>query len=108
MSAKVAVAGATGNVGIPILKELLAAGFSVTALTRQGSSSASKLPSDANLTVKEVDFTSVPSLTEALKGHFAVVSTLATIAVGSQDLLIDAAAAAGVTRFIPSEFGSDT
>jgi len=108
MAVKVAVAGATGNLGLPLVKVLLAAGYSVTVLTRKGSDSAAKLPKASNINVVEVDYTSVPSLTEVLKGHTAVVSTLATTSVGSQNPLIDAAVAAGVSRFIPSEFGSDT
>jgi len=108
MAVKVAVAGATGNLGLPLVKVLLAADYAVTVLTRKGSDSASKLPKDSNITVVEVDYSSIPSLTEALKGHTAVVSTLATTSVGSQNPLIDAAIAAGVSRFIPSEFGSDT
>lgn len=105
---KVAIAGATGNLGVPILDALLDANFPVTVLTRKGSSNASKLPSNPNITIKEVDYGSVSDLTAALKGIDAVVSTLATEVVGTQTLLIDAAIAAGVSRFIPSEFGSDT
>ena len=44
----------------------------------------------------------------ALRGQDAVVSALTTPALDSQLLLIDAAVEAGVRRFIPSEFGSDT
>ncbi len=48
------------------------------------------------------------SLTAALKGVDALVSTVAGQAMGGQTLLIDAAIAAGVKRFIPSEYGSCT
>jgi len=105
---KVAIAGATGNLGLPTVKAFLAAKYPVTVLTRAGSQSASKLPQDANLTVTEVDYESVSSLTSALKGIQVVVSTITTLAIGAQKPLIDAAVAAGVTRFIPSEFGSNT
>ncbi|KIW49133.1 hypothetical protein PV05_10841 [Exophiala xenobiotica] len=108
MSVKVAVAGGTGNLGPHVVNALLAANYSVTVLTRKGSTSTSKLPKSPNLSVVEVDYSSVTSLTEALKGHDVVVSTLATESLGSQYPLIDAAIAAGVKRFIPSEFGSDT
>jgi len=103
----VAVAGATGDLGLPIIKVLLAAGFSVTALTRQDSSNASKLPKHPRLVVAEVDYTSVLSLTKALKDHTIVVSALTSTSANDQTPLIDAAVAVGVTRFIPSEFGSD-
>ncbi|KAL6245685.1 hypothetical protein RBB50_007684 [Rhinocladiella similis] len=108
MSIKVAVAGGTGNLGPHVVNALLAANYSLTVLTRKGSSSTSKLPKSPQLKVAEVDYSSVASLTEALKGQDVVVSTLATEVVGSQYPLIDAAIAAGVKRFIPSEFGSDT
>jgi uncharacterized protein YbjT (DUF2867 family) len=55
-----------------------------------------------------VDFTSKESLTGALKGIDAVVSTVAGVAVKNQETLVAAAAAAGVKRFIPSEYGSVT
>jgi hypothetical protein len=47
-------------------------------------------------------------LTAALKGVDAIVSTVAGTAIKSQSTLIDAAVAAGVKRFIPSEYGSVT
>ncbi|KAG8526300.1 uncharacterized protein KY384_000293 [Bacidia gigantensis] len=101
---KVALAGATGNLGPSILKGLLDAGFQVTVLTRQ--SSTHSFP--ANVNVSKVDYESLDSLTSALQGQDAVVSTLASLALGTQLLLIDAAVKAGVKRFIPSEFGSNT
>jgi hypothetical protein len=55
-----------------------------------------------------VDFTSVESLTAALKGIDGLVSTVAGTAIESQTVLIDATIAAGVKRFIPSEYGSCT
>lgn len=56
----------------------------------------------------EVDFASVESLTAALKGIDAVVSTVAGPAIKFQGPFVDAAAAAGVERFIPSEYGAVT
>lgn len=47
-------------------------------------------------------------MTTALKGIDAVVSTLSGQGHENQRFLIDAAIAAGVKRFIPSEFGSCT
>ncbi|KIV81056.1 hypothetical protein PV11_08508 [Exophiala sideris] len=108
MAVKVAIAGGTGNLGPAIVNALLNANYHVTVLTRKGSNSASKLPKHANISVAEVDYSSVESLTEALKGHKVVVSTVGTELLGGQNPLIDAAIAAGVTRFLPSEFGSNT
>lgn len=58
--------------------------------------------------MQRVDYGSKASLVSALEGQDAVVSALATPALDNQLLLIDAAVEAGVRRFIPSEFGSDT
>lgn len=58
--------------------------------------------------VARVDTSSVSDLTAAFKGQDAVISTAATAAAGDQDVIIDAALAAGVYRFIPSEFGANT
>ena len=99
----VAVAGASGNLGPAILNQLLAAGFTVTALTR--ADSRSTFPSAVK--VVPIDYDSLDSLTAALKGQDALVSTLAILALGAQIRLVDAAIAAGVKRFIPSEFGSN-
>ena len=59
------------------------------------------------MTIKEVDYSSASSIQPALEGVTVVVSTLGSLAVGDQNALIDAAVAAGVHRFIPSDFGSD-
>ncbi|KAI2471088.1 NAD(P)-binding protein, partial [Annulohypoxylon bovei var. microspora] len=100
----VALAGAKGNLGEIVLEQLLKAGFQVTVLTREGSTHT--FPS--NVTVKIVDYTSQDSLVKALQGQDAVVATLASSALDAQLPLIDAAVKAGVKRFIPSDFGSDT
>lgn len=78
--------------------------FTVTALVRE--SSTSTFPSGVK--VVKVDFNSVASLSEALKGQDALVSTIANAALQGQNLLVDAAVAAGVSRFLPSDFGSNT
>lgn len=107
MFSRIAIAGATGNLGLPILHAVLEAGFNVTVLSRVGGNS-SKLRPHPKLVVKEVDFNSTDSLVSALEGVEAVVSCLATLAIGSQNPLIDAAVAVGVNRFIPAEFGMDS
>ncbi|KAH7139468.1 oxidoreductase CipA-like protein [Dendryphion nanum] len=104
---QIAIAGATGNLGRPILDSLLNAGFQVTVLSRKGGNSSS-LDSHLNLTIKEVDFSSVASLTPALIGVEVVISCLATLAICTQNPLIDASVATGVKRFIPAEFGMDS
>ena len=98
---KIAIAGATGNLGPTIVKGLVDAGFEVTVLSQSGN--ASSLPS-AVKTVK-VDYSSQESLVSALKGQDAFVSAIPKH--DQQPALIDAAIAACVKRFIPSEFGSN-
>ena len=100
----VALAGASGSLGAPVLQALLRAKFSVTALTR----TSSKIAPCPGLTVKPVAYSSVNELAAALRGVDVVVSCLSTSMIGSQNTLIDAAVAAGVRRFIPAEFGMDS
>ncbi|PCD37077.1 hypothetical protein AU210_005582 [Fusarium oxysporum f. sp. radicis-cucumerinum] len=101
---KVAVLGASGNLGPPVVQALLAAGFKVTTITRQ----ESKAIFPADVVVKRVDLSSGESLIEAVKGQDAVISTVSGEAIASQKLFIDAAITAQVKRFIPSEFGINT
>lgn len=103
----VALAGATGNIGTSVLEALLDANFLVTVLSRIHGNS-SKLTPHPSLTIKEVDFNSTTSLMDALQGAEVVISCLATLAIGSQNPLIDASVAVGVKRFIPAEFGMDS
>ncbi|KAK1707559.1 oxidoreductase CipA-like protein [Colletotrichum acutatum] len=97
----------TGNLGRPILKSLLNAGFIVTALSRPGGN-ASALPSHPSLIVKVVDLTSSDSLQPALLEIDVVISCVATLAICIQKSLVDASVASEVKRFIPAEFGMDS
>ncbi|KAI1420041.1 NAD(P)-binding protein [Xylaria sp. FL1777] len=101
---KIAIAGSNGNLGPVILQRVVEAGFDVTVLTRQRTTH--NFP--PSVKVAEVNYESLDSLISALRGHDAVVSTLASAALDKQLLLVEAAAIAGVKRFLPSEFGSDT
>ncbi|KAK1990242.1 NmrA-like family protein [Colletotrichum falcatum] len=101
---KVAVVGGSGNLGPSIVGALLAGGFEVTALSRKESSAT--FPPD--VTVKRIDLSSVEEVTEALEGQDALVSIVGTAGYASQKTLADAAVAAKVQRFIPSEFGVNT
>ncbi|KAI0427131.1 NAD(P)-binding protein [Xylaria sp. FL1042] len=101
---RVAIAGSTGNLGPAILEKVIEAGFDVTVLTRPNTTHS--FPQSVK--VAEVDYGSLDSLTNVLRGQDVVISTIATAALNRQLLLVDAAAKAGVKRFLPSEFGSDT
>ena len=54
------------------------------------------------------NYDSMDSLKTAFMGQDVVVSLVAGAVLGNQNKLIDAAIAAGVKRFLPSEFGSNT
>lgn len=99
----VIVVGASGSVGPSIISALVSKGFSVSVLTRETSTATFS----NDVAVHRTDY-SPQSLLKAFKGQDAVVSALATTAGEQQVPLIDAAIAAGVNRFIPSEFGIDT
>lgn len=58
--------------------------------------------------IQHVDYESIDSLTAALQGQDALVSTLGGAGFDKQLGLVEAAIKAGVRRFIPSEFGCDT
>ncbi|KAH8600716.1 hypothetical protein B0O99DRAFT_609301 [Bisporella sp. PMI_857] len=100
----VAVIGAAGNVGTPVVKALLDAGFTVTAIARVESTSTYP----EGVRVHRADLHSLSDLVKAFMGQDAVVSTIATSAVGGQNFIADAAVTAGVKRYIPSEFGINT
>ncbi|KAI2602056.1 putative oxidoreductase CipA-like protein [Hypoxylon sp. NC1633] len=100
---KVAIAGATGNLGPAVLNRLVEDGFKVTALTRKGTSHS--FPS--SVAVVEIDYESPESLVKALKGQDALVSVIGYDGMLQQLPLIEAAVEAGVKRVIPSEFGWD-
>lgn len=103
----VIVIGAGGRLGPSILSAFDAdPHFTVSILARQ--SSTSTFPS--HLTVHRVgDDYPEADLLAAFKGQDAVISTVASAAVPvAQKAMIDAAIKAGVKRFVPSEFGSDT
>ncbi|KAG8166405.1 hypothetical protein KVR01_002094 [Diaporthe batatas] len=99
----VAVAGGRGNVGAPVVANLVANGFEVTILARQ-SSDTSGLPSSAK--VKKVDFESTEALTAALTGQDAVVDCT-LVQDDTPKRLMDASVAAGVYRYIPSDWSLD-
>jgi len=100
----VAVIGGSGNLGPAVVKALVDTGFIVTVLTRL----ESKATFSSEVKVQRTDYDSASSLEKALAGQDAVVSTIATVALGQQQKIIDAAVKAGVKRFIPSEFGLNT
>ncbi|KUJ17666.1 isoflavone reductase family protein-like protein CipA [Mollisia scopiformis] len=100
----VAVTGASGAVGTAVVNAIVESGkFNVSVLARTGSKAA--FPSSVKIAY--VDYSDVASLTEAFRGNDAVISTVGLMGLQGQTTAVEAAVAAGVKRFLPSEFGYD-
>jgi len=105
---KIIVAGATGDLGSRIVRELAGLGAPVAALVRVGTSPdrLADLPGE----VREADFASSGSLARSLADAACIVSALSglePVILDAQGRLLDAAVEAGVPRFIPSDFAID-
>ncbi|PSN75101.1 isoflavone reductase [Corynespora cassiicola Philippines] len=87
-----------------VFKNVMLIGYTVTVLSRQDSTST--FPPTVRLI--RADYSSGASLTAAIQGQDVVITMVGGAVVGDQNPLIDAAVAAGVKRFLPSEFGPDT
>ncbi|KAI9827897.1 MAG: hypothetical protein M1826_006203 [Phylliscum demangeonii] len=97
----VVLLGGKGSLGTHVLDALVKSKkFNVTVVSRK----ESEATFDGSQKVIKIDY-SVESLAKAFEGQDAVVST---IRAGDEKAIIDAAVKAGVKRFLPSEFGSDT
>jgi len=111
MENTIVVAGATGNLGERICKELIKRGAHVKAIVRS-SSDPQKVENLKKLGVEIVtvnQFTT-EELTPACQGALCVVSAVTGLIdaiVDAQLQLLNAAVAAGVPHFIPSDFSSD-
>ncbi|KAK6438180.1 hypothetical protein LTR95_005617 [Oleoguttula sp. CCFEE 5521] len=97
---RVAVIGASGNLGQPITAALLKAAFDVTIITRVDSTTTH--PPDVAITRTPYD---PPHLIQAFTGQDAVVCVVGLGGVAMQNTFVDAAEAAGVRRFIIDDFG---
>jgi nucleoside-diphosphate-sugar epimerase len=105
------VAGGTGNLGGRIINALLDKGAGVHAVVRPGSD-INKTNKLENLGIKvfRVNMASVEKVSKACTGVSCLVSALAglrDVIIDIQKTLLDAAVAAGVPRFIPSDYSLD-
>ena len=110
-SKTIAVAGATGDLGRRIVSYLLEQGATVKALVRKSThpDSISHLKS-MDVIVSEVDFNNKEELVTAVSGADCIVSALnglEPVIMGVQTEVLEAAIAAGVPRFIPSDYCID-
>ena len=108
----IVLAGATGDLGHRIAECLLKRGAVVRALVRPAGARKPVVAAlrELGAEIVEVDFTSVTALTKACAGASCVVSALSglrDVIVDAQKRLLDAAVAAGVPRFIPSDYCID-
>ncbi|RYC68571.1 MULTISPECIES: aromatic alcohol reductase [Spirosoma] len=111
MATTILVAGGTGNLGGRIINALLDRGADVRALVRL-SSDDDKVQEleQRGVRVFRVDMNDLAQLTSACEGVSCVVSAiqgLGDVLIDTQSKLLEAAVAAGVPRFIPSDFSSD-
>ncbi|KAG9119085.1 hypothetical protein FRC07_006075 [Ceratobasidium sp. 392] len=105
----IAIAGATGYVGRPIVEEILESeAFELRILTRKSGLNGSLVQSfkDRGAAIHGVSYDDEPELVSALQGVDIVLSTLNGRGItGAQPNLLRAAKTVGAKLFIPSEFG---
>ena len=92
---QIALIGATGRAGSPILKELVRRGHQVTAIVRN----PEKVPAQVNVTPKKGDVFDRDGLATLLKGHDAVISAVHFLQSDPQTL-IGAVKTSGVKRYL--------
>lgn len=92
---KIALIGASGNIGAKIRDEALSRGHSVTGIVRH----PEKLPAREGLTAVAGDVSDTQGLVAQIKGHDAVVSSV-TFSAFDPATLLGAIKQAGVKRYI--------
>ncbi|KAJ7657487.1 hypothetical protein B0H17DRAFT_1213527 [Mycena rosella] len=102
-----AVIGA-GALGSTIVAAFAAQNLPVVVLARPGSKSTDKLPAGAKLAT--VDTSDAAAVAAIFKEHTVdvVLSAITGNAIGAQKSLIEAAKAANIKLFVPSEYGVPT
>ncbi|TKA52601.1 hypothetical protein B0A53_04611 [Rhodotorula sp. CCFEE 5036] len=111
---RLALFGATGHIGAAILDALLEPSFGgyephVKVFLRDEtfSDKADSIRKHPRVELVRADFDDVQVMADKLKGTEAVVSALNGPGIPAQDRILDAAAQAGVKRYLPSEYGSE-
>jgi len=111
MKQSILVAGATGNLGNRICRELIKRDADVTAIVRTAADpEKTEALKQMGVKVLEVDLSRIDEIAEACTGMNCVVSALAglgDVIVDLQKRILDGALQAGVPRFIPSDFCTD-
>jgi len=111
MDKLILVAGATGNLGQKICRELIKRNAKVRAIIREESSKEKvDVLEKMGVEIFKADLSDEHELIKACSGVSCLVSALAglsDIIVVAQTKLLNAAISAGVKHFIPSDFSSD-
>lgn len=111
MKKTILVAGATGNLGNKICKELVSRNVNVKTIVRTATDTEKReILTKMGVRVIEVDFSSIDEIAAACQGVDCVVSALAglgDVILDLQKRVLDGALKANVTRFIPSDFCTD-
>jgi uncharacterized protein len=92
---KVAVLGASGNIGSQIVTEALSRGHSITGIARH----PEKIAQRAGVTAKQGDLSDEAGLAAVLRGHDAIISSV-RFKFFKPALLINAFKASGVKRLL--------
>ena len=109
-SEPIVLAGATGDLGGRIAAALGRRHVAFRAFVRPGTAVNHADLDMVGATLVEVDFHDAAQLRDACAGASCVVSALnglEPVMIGTQGKLLDAAVAAGVPRFIPSDYSLD-
>ncbi|OTA57660.1 NAD(P)-binding protein [Hypoxylon sp. EC38] len=103
VSKNVAFIGATGTLGIHLLRALTSAGHTVTVIQRKESTT----PPPPGVKSTKVDLTNFDELLAVFKGHEVYLNATPYPSLSTDKDIIDAAVAASVKRIIPSEFSTN-
>jgi uncharacterized protein YbjT (DUF2867 family) len=111
MTSTVLIAGATGDLGGRIVRELSHHDVRIRVLTRPGTGTASaRYGDDPRIEVVVAAYDDHDALTRAATGVDVVVSAVSgtrPVIVDAQRALLTATVAAGVPRFLPSDYSAD-
>lgn len=111
MNSKILIAGGTGNLGGRIIRSLLIKGVEVHAIVRLNTPSDKiKALEEKGVKVFKVNMMDINEVSAVCAGASCVISALAglgDVIIDMQKVLLDAAIAAGVPRFIPSDYSLD-
>ncbi|WP_421762172.1 NmrA family NAD(P)-binding protein [Devosia sp.] len=107
----ISIAGASGDLGGRIATALVKRGARVLAMVRPSTTTADRAKLLAlGVQIASADPGDLKAMATALAGSACVISALnglSDVVIDRQGVLLDAAVAAGVPRFIPSDFAAD-